>query len=87
MKLFLRFADKISFVKNKKEAYLEQESTKNAEELLAKKEIKITYNKFPEKGIPKEELLSILDKRVKADINPTAGKTFAYVYEATHAHS
>lgn len=31
--------------------------------------------------------MSILDKRVKADINPMAGKTFAYVYEANRAHT
>lgn len=36
---------------------------------------------MPQKGIKKDDLLAILDKRVKADINPTEGKTFAYVYE------
>lgn len=30
MKLFLRFSDRLSFVKNKKEEYLEKESTKSA---------------------------------------------------------
>ena len=31
--------------------------------------------------------MSILDTRIKADINPTAGKTFAYVYEESKEHS
>lgn len=31
LKLFLRFSDKLSFVKNKKEEYLEKESIKSAE--------------------------------------------------------
>jgi hypothetical protein len=31
MKLILRFSDRLSFVKNKKEEYLEKESTKSAE--------------------------------------------------------
>lgn len=54
VKLFLRYAGKLSFVRRKKEAYLEQESTKNAEETLSKKEIKIIYDKLPEKGLPKD---------------------------------
>lgn len=87
MKLLLRFSDRLSFVKNKKEEYLEKESTKSAEEAFNKKEIKLTYEKLPEKGIPKQELLAILDKRCKADISPTAGQTFAYVYEHSKEHT
>ena len=86
-KLALRYGDKLSFVKNKKFQYVEQESTKIAEESFSKKEIKLTYGQLPQKGLSKSELLSILDKRINADINPTAGKTFAYVYEESKEHS
>lgn len=87
IKLGLRFGGKLSFVKNKKEKQLEEESSKIAEESFSKKEVKLTYSALPEKGIPKNELLSILDKRINADISPTAGKTFAYVYEHSKEHS
>ena len=50
---------------------MEKESTKDVENALSKKKIKVMYSKLPEKGIPKEELLSVLDKRVSADIDPT----------------
>jgi hypothetical protein len=40
----------------------------------------LTYDKLPEKGLSKEEILNILDKRKRADIDPSEGKTFAYVY-------
>ena len=42
-KLVLRLGGKLSFVKSKKQQYLEQESTKIAEESFANKEIKLTY--------------------------------------------
>lgn len=54
---------------------------------MSKKTIKAIYNKLPEKGIAKEELLAILDKRIGADIDPTEGRTFAYVYEHSKEHS
>lgn len=56
-------------------------------EALSKKEIKLTYDRLPEKGLAKEEILKILDKRIVADIDPTKGQTFAYVYEHSKAHS
>jgi sphinganine-1-phosphate aldolase len=86
-KLLLRLANNIGFIRNKKEKYLEEESTKNVEETLQKKQVRVTYDRLPEKGLPKEDILAILDKRVNADINPTEGKTFAYVYEHSKAHS
>ena len=52
-KLVLRVADKVSFVKKKKQLYLEQESTKIAEDSFANKEIKLTYGQLPEKGLSK----------------------------------
>lgn len=86
-KLLLRLGNNIGFVRNKKEKYLEEESIKNVEETLQKKQIRLTYDRLPEKGLPKNDILTILDKRVNADIDPTEGKTFAYVYEHSKAHS
>lgn len=80
-KLAIRISAKVGFVRNKMEDYLEKESTKNAEEAFNKKEVKLTYRQLPEKGLSKEQIIAILDKRVHADIDPTLGKTFAYVYE------
>jgi L-cystine uptake protein TcyP (sodium:dicarboxylate symporter family) len=80
-KLAIRISGKVGFVRNKMEDYLEKESTKNAEEAFNKKEVKLTYKQLPEKGLSKEQIIAILDKRVNADIDPTLGKTFAYVYE------
>lgn len=54
IKLLLRLTDRIGFVRNKKEKYLEEESTKNVEETLEKKKVKLTYDKLPEKGLPKK---------------------------------
>jgi hypothetical protein len=86
-KLALRVSNKFSFIRNKKIDYLEKESTKIAEESFQKKEIRLTYDKLPEKGIPKDELIAILDKRIKADIDPKAGQTFAYVYDYDKEHT
>ena len=86
-KLFLRFANNFSFVKNKKIEYLEKESTKSAEQVLGDKEVKAVYKEIPKHGLAANDILSILDKRVKADIDPKAGQTFAYVYEASKAHN
>lgn len=46
-KLALRVANKFAFVRNKKIEYLEQESTKIAEESFQKKEIRLVYDKLP----------------------------------------
>ena len=79
-KLILRMTDRIGFIHNKKEQYLEEESTKNAMEAVQNKKVRLVYDRLPQHGLPKQEILDILDKRVNADINPTEGKTFAYVY-------
>jgi hypothetical protein len=50
-KIFLRLGGRIGYVKDKKEKYLEEESTKSAEETLGKKEIKLTYAQLPQKGL------------------------------------
>ena len=45
------------------------------------KKVVCHFSSLPKQGLPKEKILSILDERIAADIDPTKGKTFAYVYE------
>lgn len=38
------------------------------------------YQQIPEEGMESEQILQLLDKRIQADVDPTKGQTFAYVY-------
>lgn len=80
LKLLLRLTGKLAYFNNKKEEELEKESIKSVEAALNKKKVRLVFDKLPEKGLKRDQLLEILDSRVGADINPTEGKTFAYVY-------
>lgn len=66
---------------------MESEAAKNTEELLKDKKITCKYSALPKKGLSHTEILTMLDDRIRADIDPTAGKTFAYVYEHSKDHS
>jgi hypothetical protein len=51
--------------------------------LLKTKSIKCTFSALPSSGLTEEQILSLLDTRKNADIDPTVGKTFAYVYKTS----
>ena len=54
---------------------------------LKNKEIKCQFYALPEKGLKTDEIMGLLDTRIQADVNPTVGKTFAYVYECSKEHN
>lgn len=51
------------------------------------KKIVCEFAALPKKGLSHEEILKILDTRIAADVNPRAGKTFAYVYDHSESHT
>ena len=55
--------------------------------MLKEKSIVCEYSALPKKGLSHQEILTILDKRIAADVNPRAGKTFAYVYDHSEPHT
>ena len=55
--------------------------------MLKNKEIKCQFYALPEKGLKTDEIMGLLDTRIQADVNPTVGKTFAYVYECSKEHN
>jgi sphinganine-1-phosphate aldolase len=55
--------------------------------MLKDKKIKCEFAALPKEGLSEQQLLSILDQRISADIDPTSGNTFAYVYEHSKQHS
>ena len=85
--MFIRLSKMIPQVRNKVEGQLETEATKNVTEMLKHKKIKGQFSKLPEKGLEYDKIMEILDQRIAADVNPTAGKTFAYVYECSKKHN
>ena len=87
IKTFIRLGNKIPTIKNKVEKELETEATKNVSEMLKLKNVKGKFSELPTKGIESEELMKMFDDRIAADIDPTAGKTFAYVYEQSKSHN
>ena len=55
--------------------------------MLKDKKIVCEFSELPKKGLSGEEILKMLDTRIAADVNPRAGKTFAYVYDHSEEHS
>ena len=55
--------------------------------MLKDKKIVCEFSTLPKQGLKSEEILKILDSRIAADVNPRAGKTFAYVYDHSEQHS
>ena len=49
--------------------------------MLKDKKIVCEFSSLPKKGLSHEEILAKLDNRIQADVDPRAGKTFAYVYD------
>lgn len=86
-KMAVRFSRKFSYFNSKIEKELETEATKNTDEMLKDKAVVCEYSQLPKKGLSRDEILGILDKRISADVDPRAGKTFAYVYDHSDSHT
>ena len=86
-KMVVRASRKFSFINSKIDKELETEAAKNIDAMLKDKQIVCEYGTLPKKGLPHSEILSTLDRRIKADVDPRAGKTFAYVYDHSQSHS
>lgn len=87
IKVFTRLAKKISFFQKQIDKKLELEAKQTVAQNFDGKSVKPVYRDIPEKGVEHTKILSTIDERKKADIDPTIGKTFAYVYEQSKAHS
>lgn len=87
IKSAIRLFKKLGFVQRKIDQQLSAEAKKTVGKLLDGKTVKPSYANIPDKGVEHDQILSLIDNRKSADIDPTVGRTFAYVYEQSKSHS
>ena len=87
VKMGIRLGQRFSFLRNKISSELEKEASKTVSDMLNSAKIRPIYREIPQNGEEKEKLLQEIRTRKEADIDPTVGKTFAYVYEHSKNHS
>lgn len=87
IKYAIRLSKRWKFVQAKIDKKLSADAQQTIAKLLDEKTVKPTYAAIPDQALLATSILDLIDQRKKEDIDPTVGRTFAYVYEQSKSHS